>query len=113
MTNQKGFTIIETLLVVVLISILAAIIIPRFSIGTQQAKVQSCEMNRSIINTMVETYFFSEGTWPASNLEDIKTNDSYFPDGIPTCPVDVSSYVMITAKRRVSGHREGAGTHIF
>lgn len=114
MKSQKGFTIIETLLIVVLISILAAIIIPRFSIGSMRAKVQSCEMNRSIINTMTETYFFTEGTWPVNALTDIKTNDNYFPDGIPTCPVDQSDYTLAASpKRRVTGHREGAGTHTF
>ncbi len=114
MKNQKGFTVIETLLIVVLISILAAIIIPRFTIGSKQAKIQSCEMNRSIVNTMVETYFFMEGTWPLDSLADIKVNDNYFPDGIPTCPVDETSYEMAPSpKHRVTGHREGAGTHFM
>jgi general secretion pathway protein G len=116
MLNKKGFTVIEVLLIIILISILAAIIVPRFSIGSRQAKIQSCEMNRSIINTMVETFFFSEGTWPMDSLGDIKSNENYFPDGIPTCPVDTTSYTMDpwtgnNVKHRVTGHREGAGTH--
>jgi len=112
MRNSKGFTLIETLLIIVLISILAAIIIPRFKIGSTQAKIQSCEMNRSIINTMVETWYFTEGTWPYDSLADIKTNDNYFPDGIPTCPLDATSYILSPSpKHRISGHREGAGTH--
>ena len=114
MFKQKGFTVIETLLIVVLISILAAIIIPRFTTGSRQAKIQSCEMNRSIINTMVETYFFMEGTWPLDSLSDIKTNVNYFPDGIPTCPVDQTSYKLApTPNHRITGHREGAGTHTW
>lgn len=113
-TKQSGFTLIEVLLVVVLISILAAIIVPRFTVGTKTAKVQACEMNRAIINTMVETYYFTESTWPLDSLADIKTNDNYFPDGIPTCPVDMTSYVLVPApKHRISGHREGAGTHVL
>ncbi|MEW6203090.1 MAG: prepilin-type N-terminal cleavage/methylation domain-containing protein [bacterium] len=112
--KSRGFTLIEVLLIVILISILAAIIIPRFSIGSQRAKVQACEMNRSIINTSVETYFFTEGTWPAIDLADIKTNSNYFPDGIPTCPVDQTSYELAdTPVFRVTTHREGAGTHIW
>jgi hypothetical protein len=71
-------------------------------------------MNRSIINTMVETYYFTEGTWPYDLLDDIKANDHYFPDGIPTCPVDQTSYELaVSPKHRVTGHREGAGTHTF
>ena len=114
MLKQKGFTILEVMLVVILISILAAIVIPRFSVGSKRAKVQSCEMNRSIINTMVETYYFTEGTWPMDNLADIKTNSNYFPDGIPTCPVDMTSYTLATTPiHRVTGHREGMDTHQF
>ncbi len=118
MLKQKGFTIIETLLIIILISILAAIIIPRFTIGSKQAKIQSCEMNRSIINTMIETYYFTEGTWPADDLSDIKGNVGYFPDGIPTCPVDQTSYRTSESSdttppplHRVTAHREGSGTH--
>ena len=112
MFKPDGFTIIETLLIVILISILAAIIIPRFTIGSKRAKIQSCEMNRSIINTMVETYYFTEGTWPVGALTDIKVNNNYFPDGIPTCPLDLTSYNLLPApSHRISGHHEGAGTH--
>jgi general secretion pathway protein G len=112
--NKKGFTILEVMLVVILISILAAIVIPRFAVSTKRAKVQACEMNRAIINKQVESYYFVEATWPLDVLDDIKTNDNYFPDGIPTCPVDMTSYVLSTApKHRVSGHREGNGTHIW
>ncbi|HOO56225.1 MAG TPA: type II secretion system protein [bacterium] len=112
--RSRGFTIIETVLIVILISILAAILIPRFSVGSRTAKIQSCEMNRSIINTMVETFYFVEGTWPLDSLTDIKANDNYFPDGIPTCPVDETSYELKPSpKHRVTGHVEGAGTHVL
>jgi hypothetical protein len=71
-------------------------------------------MNRSILNKEVESYAFLEGTWPLDSLEDIKTNYNYFPDGIPTCPVDLTSYTLRPSPyHRVSSHREGAGTHVF
>lgn len=114
MKKQTGFTLIEVMLVVILISILAAIVIPRFSLSTKRAQVQSCEMNRAIINKGVEMYFFTEGTWPVNNMSDIRANVNYFPDGIPTCPVDYSNYTLAASPwKRVTGHREGAGTHVF
>ena len=114
MRKNSGFTILEIMLVVILISILAAIVIPRFSIGSKRAKVQSCEMNRAIINKQVEAYYFVEATWPMDELTDIKANENYFPDGIPTCPVDQTSYVLRpTPFHRVSGHREGDDTHVW
>lgn len=112
--SSKGFTALEVLAVVVLISILAAIVIPRYSITSKRAKVQACEMNRSILNKEIESYVFLEGTWPVDSLDDIKTNYNYFPDGIPTCPVDLTSYLLRPSPfHRVSSHREGAGTHVF
>jgi general secretion pathway protein G len=112
--KNKGFTFLEVMMVVMLISILAAIVLPRFKISAKQAKIQSCEMNRAIINKIVESYNFMEATWPMDDLTDIKTNDKYFPDGIPTCPVDLTSYTLAASPRhRVTGHREGADTHVW
>ncbi len=132
MKRQTGFTVIEVMLVVILISILAAIVIPRFSIGSKKAKVQSCEMNRAIINKQVEIFYITESTWPFTHMEDIKSNVNYFPDGIPTCPVDLTSYLLAGhgnfdpdggwvpflgyqqwSIHRITGHKEGAGTHTF
>ncbi|MFA6449540.1 MAG: type II secretion system protein [bacterium] len=112
--REAGFTILEVMLVVILISILAAIVIPRFSVSGKRAKVQACEMNRSIINKQVEAYYFVEATWPWNDLSEIKNNENYFPDGIPTCPVDMTSYQLRPSPyHRVSGHREGDDTHVF
>jgi general secretion pathway protein G len=114
MKKHAGFTILEVIIIVVLISIIAGIVIPRISVSNQKARVQSCEMNRSIINKQVEIYYFVEATWPMDTLDDVKTNASYFPDGIPSCPVNSTSYTLATSPyHRVSGHREGAIDHIF
>jgi general secretion pathway protein G len=110
--KNKGFTFLEVMMIVMLISILAAVVIPRIRTSAKMARIQACEMNRSITNKEVEAYFLEEATWPMQDLSDIKTNDNYFPDGIPTCPVDQTSYILrATPNHRVSGHREGADTH--
>lgn len=108
-----GFTLIEVMLVIILISILGGIVIPRFVISAKRAKVQSCEIQRAIINKQVETWYFAESTWPVDSLSDIGTNVNYFPDGIPTCPVDYTSYQLFLFTHRVTGHHEGDGTHTF
>jgi general secretion pathway protein G len=114
MKKNSGFTLLEVVIIVVMISILAAIVIPRIMVSSTRAKVQACEMNRSIINTQVEVYYFTEGTWPMDDLTDAKTNSNYFPDGIPSCPVNGTSYQLVPSPtHRVSGHREGAVDHVF
>lgn len=81
---------------------------------TKMNKVQACESYRQFINTQVEMYYFAEGTWPENSLEDIKTNMNYFPDGIPTCPVDETAYVLEPSPyHRVSGHRKSSPTHVY
>jgi len=112
--KTKGFTVLEVMLTVILISILAGIVIPRFAVSTKRAKVQACEMNRAIINKQVESYYFVEATWPIDSMIDIKTNVNYFPDGIPTCPIDQTSYELVPSpNHRVTTHREGDGTHFW
>ncbi len=118
--KSDGFTALEVFMVVLLISILAAIVIPRYSITTKVAKVQACEMQRSIINKQIEQYYYVEATWPADDLSDIKANARYFPDGMPTCPVDETSYRMSESSdtlppplHRITSHREGDSTHFF
>jgi len=112
--GSGGFTLIELLLAVILISIIGAIVIPRYMINQREAKIQACEIQRSIINKGVERFFMVESTWPANSLSDLRTNDMYFPDGIPTCPIDLTSYrLMPSPYHRVSGHREGSGTHLI
>ena len=76
--RQSGFTLIEVMLVVILISIIAAIVIPRYVVSQKRARVQACEMQRSIVNKQVESYFFVEGTWPEDSLSDIRSYVSYF-----------------------------------
>lgn len=75
--------------------------------------IERCERNKEIINYMVERYSNLEGTWPMDDLSDIGSNYYYFPDGMPTCPVDGSKYMLLPSPyHRVSGHRLGIGTHI-
>ncbi len=121
MISKKGFTIIEVLLVVIIISILAGIVIPRFTLSTIKSKVQACAMNKALINKQVEAYYFDMAEWPATDLNDFYTRSNwaaiqYFPDGLPTCPVNYQQYTIGAAPERqyrVTGHDECQGDHTF
>jgi len=82
--NQKGFTLIEVLLVVVILGVLAAIAIPRFMTSEAEAKENACASNVSLIRTQIEQYHFKEGTtdvpYPAV-LADFLADTDYFPNG--------------------------------
>jgi general secretion pathway protein G len=67
---QKGFTLVELLVVIVILGILAAVVV--FAVGgsTDKAQDSACEAERSAVETAVEAYRASEGAYPtnANNL---------------------------------------------
>ena len=111
--NQSGIMLGEILLVVILISILAIIIVPRYMAISQDAKYEACSTNVANIDALVQLYYLREATWPQGDLSDIGTNINYFPEGtLPECPVTTtSSYILISPTHRVHGHARGAATH--
>ena len=65
--NRNGFTLIELLVVVVIIGILAAIAIPKFSNLSEQAKTESCRHNMRSLAGALQMYFGSTGHYPYAN----------------------------------------------
>lgn len=99
--KRQGFSLMELLAVVTILGIIAAIVVPRVSVSAAAAKQKVHEHNRATINSAVERYYIETGGWPADDLSDIRTNDAYFPDGIPTNPVDGSAYILNSTTHRV------------
>ena len=56
LTNQKGFTLIELMIVVAIIGILSAIAIPNFMIFRLRAKTAEAKSNLGSIRTCEESY---------------------------------------------------------
>jgi len=63
MLNRKGFTLIELLIVVVIIGILAAIAIPKFSTTKDKAKLASVKTDIRNYMTAEEAYFSDNNTY--------------------------------------------------
>ena len=61
--NRKGFTLIELLIVVVIIGILAAIAIPKFSTTKDKAKLASVKTDVRNYMTAQEAYFSDNATY--------------------------------------------------
>ena len=111
--NQHGISIGEVILIVLLISILSIVLVPRFMDVSQDAKYEACRTNVANINALVQLYYIKEGTWPLIDLSDIESNVNYFPESsLPDCPVTSgAAYYIVPTGHRVTGHQRGDPTH--
>jgi prepilin-type N-terminal cleavage/methylation domain-containing protein len=105
---RPAFSLMELLAVVVILGLIATLVLPRVIGGTDTAKDKTCYYNRAEINITGEQYYLHTGNWPAADLSDIAADPSYFPDGLPTCPVSGQPYRIDPTTHRVVGHTHSA-----
>jgi len=67
MKNQKGFTLIELMIVVAIIGILAAIAIPAYQDYIIRSQVSEGLAMASSVKASVAEYFSDRGTWPTDD----------------------------------------------
>src|SRR5882672_2451259 len=72
-SGNDGFTLVELLLVLVILGILAAIVIPKFSGRTEQAKEQAAVTQISTFKTALDAFEVDNGYYPKgkSGLQDL------------------------------------------
>jgi general secretion pathway protein G len=68
-TRQRGFTLIEILLVMTIIAILAAIVIPKMVGRSEQARQTAAHADLSSIKTALDAYEVDNGFYPKSLQE--------------------------------------------
>lgn len=62
--NQKGFSLVELIIVLSVIGILSAIAIPKFSNIQNKAKESSVKALAHTIQLYIETFYLQESTYP-------------------------------------------------
>lgn len=80
--NKKGFTLIELIVVIAILGILSAIAIPRLSGFQDNAKHQTNEANRKMIENACKLYEANTGALPTA-IANITVN-TYLGQAVPT-----------------------------
>ena len=102
---RRAISILEMLAVVTLLGIIAMVVVPRFSGQSTKAKIDSCHVNKGNIEVQVQLWIRNKGRWREGDLKKLAADTTYFTEGVPTCPVDGSSYSVETVTQRVVGHQ--------
>lgn len=61
---QKGFTLVELLIVVIILALLAAIVVPQFASSTDDAKLASLDTTLGNVRAAVDLYRQQHGAYP-------------------------------------------------
>ncbi|EMT3743323.1 pilin, partial [Neisseria gonorrhoeae] len=101
-TLQKGFTLIELMIVIAIVGILAAVALPAYQDYTARAQVSEAILLAEGQKSAVTEYYLNNGTWPKNNAS----------AGVASTPSDIKGkYVkevevkngVVTAKMLSSG----------
>ena len=63
-TIQKGFTLVELLIVVIILALLAAIVVPQFASSTDDAKLASLDTTLGNVRSAIDLYYQQHGEYP-------------------------------------------------
>ncbi|MFG6148534.1 competence type IV pilus major pilin ComGC [Halobacillus sp. B23F22_1] len=80
--NQKGFTLIEMLIVLLIISVLLIITIPNLTENTESIRTKGCEALVLTTEAQVESYYIEHNALPADLS--VLVDENYITQ--TTCP---------------------------
>ena len=105
--KQSAFTLIELLIVVVILGIIAAIVVPQFSIATDDAKLSTLRTNLSTVRAQLQLYKLEHNdNFPTDNttFEAQLTAKTDAAGGTTT--TDYGPYLMMIPENPFTGTRD-------
>lgn len=83
--GEKGFSLVELMVVIVIIGVLIAIAIPVYRNTTESAELRACHANQRMIEGAASQYAMNEEI-DIEDVNEIDVLNNYFSDGVPKCP---------------------------
>lgn len=105
--DKKGFTLIELIIVIAIISILSAIIFPQFSPYIEKARITADQTTVRTLNTITSMYRientssdpFLDGTKNSSELIEVLSNEGYLVENVEAQSKDATFDWVIEDER--------------
>ncbi|MEM6329911.1 MAG: prepilin-type N-terminal cleavage/methylation domain-containing protein [Planctomycetota bacterium] len=104
MPPRHAYTLLELLAAITIVGVAAGLVIPRVLVHQDAGDKAACHTNRAEIEVQAKLWRRNTGSYPNTTLNDVGANTSYFPEGLPTCPVDGTAYTIDTTTGLVIGH---------
>ena len=99
MRNEKGFTLIEMMIVLLIISILLIITVPNVAKHQQTIEAKGCEAFTRLVQGQIQAYKLDTDEEPASY--GVLVEEGYLPQPAPDCEEEVSK--IFTGSREADG----------
>ena len=84
--RQKGFTLIELMIVILIIAILVAIAVPVYLAATSAAKRRTCQGNQRTIDSAINAYLAFYDAFPSAGSVPAVLGPSWLKRN-PSCPL--------------------------
>ncbi|MFD1038473.1 competence type IV pilus major pilin ComGC [Virgibacillus byunsanensis] len=82
--NEKGFTLIEMLIVLMIISVLIILIVPNLSTKSEEVYEKGCKALIAVVQAQTDAYFLENSSYPET-LDNLVSNN-YITIEQKTCP---------------------------
>ncbi|SDD53803.1 competence protein ComGC [Terribacillus halophilus] len=98
MRNEKGFTLVEMLIVLLVISVLMILVVPNLADKNDRVQTQGCDALVKLAESQVQTYKIDHGTAPSSlsQLQDGYLTETTCQGGKRTLVISPGGGVSLT-----------------